>query len=442
MTSATAATRGPRTRVWAPFVVTCLLAQLVPVGSFPTRVGALLFLIIAIGSWSRLSILNRRVAWLVLLALASGVVTLGLSKAIGIVAAFDGSFAMESLLAIASLGGTAMLTSQAMAIAGGRVGLVASVIPIIATPLANSVLLHADPWKYAYAWPVSVTLIAIVGSRRYTASALALALAAFSAAQGFRAALVVLLVTSICGFWLAGRTAARVFARERSGASTMVLSTLGAVAIYLGGSLLVSGYNFAALGGYLGNEIQRKQTVQSDAGVGLLTGGRSEIGATAALFGNSPIGYGIGAIPDNRIVYEAQAGYQEAIKYNSSFVNADPSNVIGPSGAHLHSTAADLWFSFGLGGAILVVMIVLMMLRAVRFAVVGNSSMVVVMTLMALWCMWDLAFSPLRSNWYYVGVALGASIYLVQHHASKYPTAPQRRDGIHQAQSFTAGGPS
>ncbi|GAB4084269.1 hypothetical protein GCM10028784_08990 [Myceligenerans cantabricum] len=204
------------------------------------------------------------------------------------------------------------------------------------------------------------------------------------AADDGRSAFAMLLLTAAVVLW-------QVRIGERS-LRRSVWVTVGAVvaaglAAYGGGQALI-------LDGAFGTATAQRTAEQIEVSGNLLAAGRPEMGATAALLGHRPLGFGPG-VPVN--------GEDLAVaKHGMSLLGYDPDNnyvyhYMFGSGIELHSLFGDLWAVYGPAGAALWLFVVLLVvISLVRRTVRGVADALVVYV--AILTLWNLFFSPVYSS--------------------------------------------
>ena len=256
--------------------------------------------------------------------------------------------------------------------------------------LANIALTGVDAanaWKYTLAVPVSIALLAGVQRLRSPVLEMAtlVALAVVSVLSDSRAMTAfLLLATALIGL------------QQILGGGRRRLRAWQVIVLF--GVLAVSAFNiFQALmlDGALGEYAQHRTQEQVDVSGSLITGARPEIGASVALVGAQPWGYGSGTIPDSSDIRVAKSGM--------SALNYDPDNgyveryMFGGQ-FEVHSVLGDLWIRFGPLGALFTLMLLGISIHAVARAFSrrdASSVMVLLLLLMA----WDTFFSPVLPSY-------------------------------------------
>ncbi len=251
--------------------------------------------------------------------------------------------------------------------------------------LLNTVLTGIDPenpWKYSLAVPVSIIVLGVVhatGSRVLEIVAL-FALAGVSLTSSSRAMIAFFVLAAAIVAW-------QILSKGRrhSPRPWQVIILIGALA--------VAAFNLfqgLLLEGMLGEAAQERTIGQIDTSGSLLTGGRPEIGASVALIGHRPWGYGSGTQPDSNDIAVAKTGMSD--------LNYDPNNgyvdryMFGGQ-YEVHSVMGDLWIRFGPLGAFLLVLLLGVAVYALGHGIPQRtaSGLVVFLVLRGVW---DVFFSP------------------------------------------------
>lgn len=239
-----------------------------------------------------------------------------------------------------------------------------------------------NPWKYSLAMPVAILALGLVNlfKNRLVDVTTLLVLAVISGLSDSRTLIGVFLLA-------AAIVALQMITRERKKSvrpwqMLVVIGFLSLAAFNLFQALL--------LDGTLGEVAKERTQSQIDTSGSLLTGARPEIGASVALIGARPWGYGTGTSPDSSDIWTAKAGM--------SRLNYDPDNgyvdrFMFGGRFELHSILGDIWVSFGPPGAVLILLVMGIGVyslarsvpRRVAFGIIG---------LLVLRGLWDTFFSP------------------------------------------------
>lgn len=248
---------------------------------------------------------------------------------------------------------------------------------------------HLNPWKFSFGLPATLILLslAVVYRHRLVSFAVAVGLAAVSIVFDSRSAAGFLLIAAAITLTAARPADGAAPARRRFGALLY-----GQIAIVVVGAFYV--LQGAILEGMLGEELQSRTEMQLQEGGSVLTGGRPEMGASAALITANPWGYGAGSLPTpNQILvakdgmaalgYDPDNGYVEHFMFGTSF--------------EVHSGLGDLWILFGPVGAALGVICAILLVRGTaRGMATGSISTIAVY--LVIRALWDLGFSPLYTS--------------------------------------------
>lgn len=270
--------------------------------------------------------------------------------------------------------------------------------------LANIALTGVDgtnAWKYTLAFPVSIAVLAVAQKFRshlLEISAL-MVLAVVSVLFDSRAMTAfLLLAAALTGFQ-------RILGSGRRRPRAWQVILMFAV-------LAVSAYNlFQALmlEGALGEYAQQRTQEQVDVSGSLITGARPELGASIALVGAQPWGYGTGTIPDSSDIRVAKSG-MSALNYNPD--NGYVEKYMFGGQYEVHSVLGDLWIRFGLLGALFTVLVLGVSIYAVARAFAHRSASSVMLLLMLLMA-WDTFFSPILPS--YATFTLLAALAVLPH---------------------------
>jgi hypothetical protein len=255
---------------------------------------------------------------------------------------------------------------------------------------------YADsPWRFGYALPVTVICLALAARwrKRWVDVVALLVLAGVSAVNGGRSSSAILLMVALLVLWQSwGRPASSRLAALR----TLILFGLLALGTYLS-------VQAAILDGALGEGAQDRTELQLATSGTLITGGRPEIGATAALMGASPGGFGGGSLPSMTDVLVAKSG-MAALGYEPN--NGYVENYLFGSGFELHSVTGDFWAWYGIPGLVLAILLVAFFVSRVSVVVTARSASALVLFLVVK-AMWDLMFSPAETSLTTLVLAVG-----------------------------------
>ena len=240
-----------------------------------------------------------------------------------------------------------------------------------------------NPWKFVWAAPVSVVVLALAGRRHTTASGVValLGLAVVSVILDCRSYSAALALSAVLLLWNA-----RPKSMTRRGWWVMTAAAIAGVGLamyYLATTLLVAGY--------LGKSAQDRTVAQIQTSGSLLLGGRPEVSATWALMQYRPQGYGVGIIPTPSDILVAKSGLA-GIGYNPN--NGYVERFMLGGHIELHSIFGDLWATAGFAGLALVVLIAFIVIRGLSTSIASGTASALPIFL-CCWTFWNLAFSPL-----------------------------------------------
>ncbi len=252
----------------------------------------------------------------------------------------------------------------------------------------TSDLYSTNPWRFGYALPVSLLILAIAAvARNLTADLVGMiVVVGVAVVDGGRSSLASKLIALLLVvFWMLrsnrNRMRVNVFG---------VLLSLGLLAWTIQAVL-----QSLLLDGILGEQLQAKSQAQVlTSGGSLILGGRPEAGATIALFIHRFVGFGLGVRPSWADVEAARSG-MAAVGYdpNSGYVD----HYMFGDGFRLHSMAGDLWTAFGLAGIALCLVIGWHCIKSIALGPTrrGADALILMCTTQTLW---NLGFSPWYSS--------------------------------------------
>jgi hypothetical protein len=371
--------------------VACLLAMAIQVGPVPVRGGQLIALALLPVLWplAKRHKAFRTLTISVVAAAFSGFLLIGLAElteyrdlsAHGIVRAYCALIGFWLLAAL--LCWTSVLLGRYLAFS-----LLAGALVI--SPITTPSLFAENPWKYGLAWPIA-TLTVLASDRWGHRPAVAvnlLVIAVVSALFGFRSFLAVSFL-ALALLPLKGH-----FTTRGRGMKVMRAALLLAVAvsgIYFGGVR-------AAESGVLGQAVAEKQRTQDQTGPVILVA-RPEIAVSLSLLSERPWGWGPGIVPTSADVEAARRGMARF----STLSAAEP--VVArelQDGVRLHSMLSDLWFAFGLAGAVTLICIAIAVIRGTALTVSQGGAFSYSLILLGPLACWDMLFSPFQENYTYV----------------------------------------
>lgn len=243
-----------------------------------------------------------------------------------------------------------------------------------------------NPWRFGFATPVTVIVLALAISagRRWVELVCVVALAIASAVSGGRSPATILLLVALLVAWQTRRPpTSRAMGIARASA---MLVGIGYAAYSLGQA--------AILDGLLGEAARERTQMQIAQSGNLIVGGRPEMSATFALMRHFPAGFGLGVVPSSQEVMVAKTGL--------AGINYDPNNnyvdhyLFGTSFT-LHSGFGELWAWLGVVG--LVLALALVVLVAGRTIALVTERRAQALTLyLALLTLWNMFFSPILTS--------------------------------------------
>jgi len=148
---------------------------------------------------------------------------------------------------------------------------------------------------------------------------------------------------------------------------------------------------WAMASGVAGQQVQARTLDQLEK-ANPLFGVRAEWAATTALAESHPFGFGVGVAPSDSAIGEGILAVRAA---GGDWTSRYFSNVVFGERVDLHSTLANLWFHFGIGGVVVAIVVGVILFRGVRDA--ADSARVFGMggIFLMLMGIWDLFFSPM-----------------------------------------------
>lgn len=251
---------------------------------------------------------------------------------------------------------------------------------------SGSSLFSSNPWRFGFATPLTVLLLALAwrAGRRYVEIVVVLALTVTSTLTDARSSFAILLLTAVLVGW---QMRPANPSRQGSAARSILGIAAIAVVVYNLGEALI-------LDGYLGQSTQARSLAQVEQSGSLIVGGRPELSATRALFFNQPWGYGSGVLPNLADIQVAKNGFRD--------IGYDPNNgyverFMFGSGYELHSTIGDLWVHYGVMGIGFSLVLVGLTLKGLGRGLANRTASALVVFL-ALKTLWNLPFAPFYSS--------------------------------------------
>ncbi|KLN67605.1 hypothetical protein ABM90_31185 [Rhodococcus erythropolis] len=298
----------------------------------------------------------------------------------------------------------AAITLMAMLWCTTKIGLSNMVLAFCAGSIAQALLTpstwEGNGWKYAFSWPVSIALLLLVRNRTKLIQLLVvIGIGAMSIANDYRSFFGFALL--IAALLLMPKIRAKAAVKQVSPLIPMAVLATAGFAIYRASEWL-------SLNGYLGERNASVTEIQADRGVSLLLAGRPELAASIRLFFEQPFGFGPGVVPSNSDVESAKEGLQSVgAPTNTIYVN----EYMFSNHIELHSLTADLWVNFGLVGLVLAVISAWMIAIRLSSETIAFKPRVWVLLVLIVG-IWDLAFSPIQSNWSHWILALAVVVAL------------------------------
>jgi len=251
--------------------------------------------------------------------------------------------------------------------------------------LRGSTLFEVNPWKFGYALPATVVVLAVALrlGRRWEIAALA-TLALVSALNDSRSAFgLLLLAAALC----VAQLDLRGTGRRRSPVVVLVTGAALAGAVYQLGQALI-------LDGYLGIATQQRSLEQLRTSGSLIIGGRPELAASWALFRHHPWGFGAGVLPtpDDVAVAKqgmADTGYDPDNGYVERFMFGD--------GFELHSVVGGLWSQAGVAGLAFAAVLLVVVTWGVASRIADRNASGLLLFAAAN-TLWNLFFSPVLTS--------------------------------------------
>lgn len=241
-------------------------------------------------------------------------------------------------------------------------------------------------WKFDLSVPATVIVLALcMMSRRPWVEMIALLLlAVVSALNDSRSAGSMLLVAAALVVWqsLGSRLA-------KSSTTVRTLAVFGFTAV-IGYAALQA----FILEGWFGKAAAVRSEAQIAQSGSLLLGGRPELGASTELIAANPLGLGSGTFANGIDLLIAKTGMAR--------LNYDPNNgyvekYMFGNGFEVHSMLGDLWIRFGLfGAALLIVALVIITLGTA--GQVAKRAASGLMIFLAIQVFWDSLFAPFFST--------------------------------------------
>lgn len=239
-----------------------------------------------------------------------------------------------------------------------------------------------NAWKFTFALPAAITILALVSRsrRRWPEIAALTLLGTMSLLSDSRSMTAFFVLTIPVVAW-------QMFGGEKRGNGRPWQALLWLSALAFGGYNL---FQSLLLEGVLGEDAQQRTVAQINTAGSLIMGGRPEAGAATALIGARPIGYGSGTLPSSADIWAAKAGMGElGYDPNNGYVD----NYMFGQQIEVHSVLGDLWIRFGPLGAVFVLLLLGAAVYSVARAVTRREAPGLIVYLLLLG-VWDAFFSP------------------------------------------------
>ncbi|MET4052863.1 hypothetical protein ABID81_002235 [Frigoribacterium sp. PvP054] len=275
----------------------------------------------------------------------------------------------------------------------------------------DTTLFATNPWKFGFALPVTVILLALAArfGRRWELGALA-TLIVVAALNDSRSAFGLLLLAALLVF----AQVAIVRPHRRPSAVAVLVGLVGlGVAVYQLGQALI-------LDGYLGVTTQARSLEQLRQSGSLILGGRPELAATFALMEHHPWGFGTGSVPTPQDVQIAKEG-MDTIGYQPN--NGYVERFMFGGHVELHSVFGDLWAQSGIVGLLLVATaVVVLAVGVVRRLAEGTASGLLLYA--SAQSVWNVFFAPFYTS--FPTLVLALALAFLPRPEPGVPHAPRR----------------
>jgi len=246
------------------------------------------------------------------------------------------------------------------------------------------------PWKFGLAYPVTMGVVLIASSKRFSGLwpiIVTAAIGAINVSLGARnrggacvAAALYLLLT----LFLRGKL------RESTKVKAGTVVTLAA-SIVLGVVGIFWGYEYAANVGMLGLKAQKEYEQESSGKYGLLLGGRSELlGSIPAIYDSPILGHGSWARDPKYILMQITAENVFGYKGGSDITRADLEEGLIPA----HSYLFQAWVDAGIVGALFWGWVFVFTAKTLMRVYPATVVLLPAASFIAFSLLWDILFSP------------------------------------------------
>lgn len=318
----------------------------------------------------------RRLAIWTIVAIAAGSALLGISESTGLTSGSPvTTFSVVTwIAAIPLIISLARWSLQRLALRTG-------VLLMLAGAVLSSIIQGGLEWKGTFGIYVTAFVLVLIARTGFLSFVTLIGVAAFSVTNDARSMAAAALMAGVVQIALRqrGKTERRWFARTLALIVPLVLAGVGLVLV------LTSSV--------VGAEVQQR-TINQLSRVNALFGVRAEWASTLALFENRPIGYGVGAQPSDTDRYDAITAVQAA---GGDWTSTYFSQLVLGERVDLHSTLANLWFHFGLGGVIVAILVAAILFRGLRDSEATRATLGMGGIFLMLMAIWDLMFSPMAN---------------------------------------------
>ncbi len=258
-----------------------------------------------------------------------------------------------------------------------------------------------NTWKYYFAVPVAIVLLALAGATRsrLTIALAFVAITVSGAVSDFRSLAGCSLLAGILWYWRDRRS---VHATGSAGRFRVFVTLIATV---VGMYFLLT----AAMGsGAFGEAIQQRTIAQeSYSGGSVLSGGRPEWAGTLELMKARPGGYGVGVVPSGSDIQLALNGLAST---GVPTIRGYANHFLFDGGFKLHSVTADLWVGYGFAGIALAVILAILLVKVLVNTLVDRHVPVVVIFL-SMYSLFQIAVGPIWTSLPLIALALGLGLY-------------------------------
>jgi hypothetical protein len=354
-----------------------LLVKVPGFSLFPASVVIAALFLPAIAKSFRATRLVAAVTALAGLAMVSGfVLSLVLPREAGTAGGPDAAFPVVMWLCCIPL--IIALGVWAMERVGVQKGLVLLFLGALASTLVNAGTIS---WKGSIGFYATLLVLSMFSQAPLFFTRAALAGAAVLSTMFDARSMAIIIGLTFAATFVSRR--ALTWATRRPLRALVVISAVGSAASFL--AIL------AMQSGLLGAAVQLRTLDQMRKG-SLLTGARAEWAATFELFKNHPYGFGTAVRVEPGLQSDAvsavrAAGGDAGASYFRTMVFGERTD--------LHSQTADLWFHFGIPGAIVAVLMLLILISAAPHLIGQLRTFGAAPVMVALVALWDICFSPM-----------------------------------------------